>query len=457
MNKIAISDISEPSEKLRFMWKKEWVRPHESLWSVMRNFRNVNGHCSYSGALKLLGIQMLGTPKKSPVAEDKYGIFSRYTIKDEWGDILKEQLLPRWYEEKMEPFSRLMFHAPELVSSKLYYCPKCMEYGYHSYIHQLTGIRTCPFHKGVRLKWDYSETYVFGESRQFEYDRFDEYTYDQIVFNVFHGNICDFDDGIFGRLPTEWHTPHDMFNAISRASIFSEYEEITVAASDIKFVNTDIKGGALFLEDNKPVPFVTIYDTETSDRLTYKMIEGKLREMNLKNFYIEEMTAETIKYLQYAERLLLLILAKDFMSGIHIDDIRDAEGNLITGGKISSKDDIGMKTLFLWEYTHSKLLHVFLNTGDCDELTENKAKYPSKRFCADSILDSGILYHYGLSTMLHILKDHMKSCFREFVRFLIRDREYRKNGLGLNDEYDLLGTPTYVVMKNNNVNNIYRS
>jgi hypothetical protein len=43
------------------------------------------------------------------------------------------------------------------------------------------------------------------------------------------------------------------------------------------------------------------------------------------------------------------------------------------------------------------------------------------------------------------------------MQFLIRDRKYRKNGLGFYDEYDLLGTPTYVVMENKNVINIYRS
>ena len=42
-NMTMIKDIPDPACKPKYMWEKEWVRPHESLWSVMRNFRIVNG------------------------------------------------------------------------------------------------------------------------------------------------------------------------------------------------------------------------------------------------------------------------------------------------------------------------------------------------------------------------------------------------------------------------------
>jgi hypothetical protein len=53
---VAIKDIPSPVNKPKYMWNSKWVRPHESLWSAMRNFRIVNGHCSYKEALELLDI-----------------------------------------------------------------------------------------------------------------------------------------------------------------------------------------------------------------------------------------------------------------------------------------------------------------------------------------------------------------------------------------------------------------
>ncbi len=458
MNKTSMKDIPDPVKKPRFLWKKEWVRSHESLWSVMRNFRIVNGNCNYQGALKLLDIQIHGNPKQNLGVEERFGVFSRYTIKDEWAGIMEEKLLPLWYIEKLEPFSKLILQAPALVSEKLYYCPKCLEHGYHSYIHQLAGIWTCPFHKGVSLKVDHSETYVWGESRRFEYDHSDEYFYRKVFFNVFQRNICDFGDKIFGRLPTEWHMPCELLNTINSTSVFSKYDQLTVVVSDIGFRNTNIKGGTMFLEDKKRMPFVTIYDAMGSDNLMLEKLKEKLREMRLKNLYIDEkFDFIKLRYLQYDRELLLLVLAKEFMSGISIDDVRTAEGNLITGGKVDIKDDIGVKTLFLWEYTHSKLLHEFLTIDDYEGFSDYRGRYKPKRFCVDSILRSDIMFNYGMTAMIHILRDHMETCYQDFICFLIHDRECRENGLHYNDEYDLFETPTYIIIKNGEILRLYRA
>ncbi len=188
--------------------------------------------------------------------------------------------------------------------------------------------------------------------------------------------------------------------------------------------------------------------------------------MNLKNLYIYDIDPERLQYLQYAGELTLLILAREFMAGFSVEEIRLAEGNLITGGTVDFRDEIGAKTLFLWEYIHSRLFHEFLTIDDYYQLGEYKASYQlgeykasyrPKRFCVDEILSSGIWFNYGLSVFMHVLKDHMRSCFNEFMRFLIHDPEYRKTGLGFNDEYDLLKTPTYIAEKKKDVINIYKA
>ncbi len=368
--------------------------------------------------------------------------------------------------EKIEPFSKLMSNAPELVSEKLYYCPKCMEHGYHFYIHQLADIRICPFHEGVKLRKDITQTYVWGESRRFEYDHNDDYYNRRLVFSIFDKKTCDFDNEIMGRLPTEWHTPHDLFNKMSSSGIYSDYDSIMIAASDIEFRNTDISGGKLFIEANRRNPFIVIHDVKALDGLAYITFAKSIQKMNLKNLYIYDIDPERLQYLQYAGELTLLILAREFMAGFSVEEIRLAEGNLITGGTVDFRDEIGAKTLFLWEYIHSRLFHEFLTIDDYYQLGEYKASYQlgeykasyrPKRFCVDEILSSGIWFNYGLSVFMHVLKDHMRSCFNEFMRFLIHDPEYRKTGLGFNDEYDLLKTPTYIAEKKKDVINIYKA
>ncbi len=458
-NMTMIKDIPDPAGKPKYMWKKEWVRPHESLWSVMRNFRIVNGHCSYKEALDLLGIQLVGNPKQYIGVESKYGIYSRYTIRKKWGEVIEKELFPQWYMEKITTFSKLMTNAPRLVSKKLRYCPKCMEHGYHSYIHQLAGIRTCPFHERQKLKNDTTQTYVWGESRKFEYDRDDDYYCRRLVFNLFDRDTCDFDDEIMGRLPSEWHTPDDFLNKLKSTGIYSDYDSVRAVASDIEFRNTDIYGGRLFLSAGKRDPFVTIYDAKYLDICEYGTFAKEIKEMGLKNLYLYDIdtNVERLQYIQYAKKLLLLIIARKFMSGISTEEIRRAEGNLLTKGFVDFRDDIGAKTMFLWEYTHCKLIHEYLNIDDYEQLGSYTARYKPKRFCVEELLSSDIWWNYGLSTFIHILEDHIQSCFREFIEFLTYDPEYREDGLHFNDVYDLLGTPTYVVEKTGEIIKIYKS
>ena len=79
--------IPDPAGKPKYMWKKEWVRPHESLWSVMRNFRIVNGQCSYKEALNLLDIGPLTSRKQDFQPDSEYVIYSRYTSDSKIEDV----------------------------------------------------------------------------------------------------------------------------------------------------------------------------------------------------------------------------------------------------------------------------------------------------------------------------------------------------------------------------------
>ncbi len=107
----------------KYIWKKEWVRPFESAFSVLLNFCKVN---VISGT-KAINI-IYNACNKNP------------------GNYY-DMLVPEWYIEKMQMFIKM--HSPTrdtMLQYKLYFCPECQKLGYHSVFHQLFNTKICPFH-----------------------------------------------------------------------------------------------------------------------------------------------------------------------------------------------------------------------------------------------------------------------------------------------------------------------
>lgn len=153
-------------QKKSFMWSKQWVRPYESLWSIMHNFRIVN-HCSrYQDALKLLGLS--DKHLLVPRYDSRWGIFN--TLSDKLNDyeVVDKQLIPEGYSNYFNSINKAMKSCPYFISSQLRYCPECMKQGYHSILHQLSGVEYCPFHKQEKLKVYLNDSYIFGSIKKYE-------------------------------------------------------------------------------------------------------------------------------------------------------------------------------------------------------------------------------------------------------------------------------------------------
>ena len=456
MNNLAIEDIKSPIKVMNYMWKKCWVRSHESLWSVMRNFRIVNGHCSYSSALKMLGITRIPVPKQLPGVEAKYGIYSRYTIKTSWEKRIDEQLLPEGYAEEIAAFSKLMCNSPQMISHKIYYCPKCMEYGYHSYLHQLSGIRTCPFHDGERLLSDYMETYVWGESRRVDYDRKDNAYMKRLTFSILECSLCDFNDKVMGRLPHEWKESVDFMERIEKAGIYDAYDSLSAASSAIGFSNTDILGGSFFLEHRKRVPIVSIYDIAAAEAATLSYLKTECSNMGFKAYDLTEWLKRYAFNSEAVIKLLLLIFSRKLLKNISTERIRAIEGNLLTGGQISYKDHDDILVLFLWDYLGCRLLHAFTAINDFDSLFNEELKHYSKRYCAKRLMPPRYLYTYGVTAAMHIIRDHMKFCYQLFREHLTYLSSSRKEKFGLDHDLELFSVPTYITTKRDEAIYIFR-
>ena len=196
------------TEKQTFIWDKSWVRPYESLWSVLRNFRIVNGFCTNKKAMRMLGITRQYSQCNIHCLNE---IVSYANMGFPGNDLqkIKSTLLPDDYEDKLQPLARLFKDDSHIISIKLKYCPACIENGYHSVFHQLSGLDHCFIHRNVSLNIESRTTYIIGFPVCYHWDTRFSYTSARYTRNwlLRKGNICiaDIEDDSYNwKLPFEW-------------------------------------------------------------------------------------------------------------------------------------------------------------------------------------------------------------------------------------------------------------
>ena len=140
-----------------YIWKKEWVRPYESLFGVMLNFCRVNT-LDGTKAEKLLKKTYQNLTVTMKYRHIETVIHPTYL----------ELLLPHWYISQMNYLYSVQ-NGYQLIDPRLYYCPECIKNGYHSYFHQLVNAKKCVIH-GTELKCDKSSGYIKDDIAIIEYN-----------------------------------------------------------------------------------------------------------------------------------------------------------------------------------------------------------------------------------------------------------------------------------------------
>lgn len=118
-----------------YTWKKEWVRPYESPFSVFRNFCRVNVCKSINSAYFMISDEKKGwyTGGYKP----SLLIPAPSTIKDK-----SKKLTPKWYTQ----FISRMSSFGNIYDRMVWYCPECIKENYHSVFHNVKGVRKCFLH-----------------------------------------------------------------------------------------------------------------------------------------------------------------------------------------------------------------------------------------------------------------------------------------------------------------------
>lgn len=119
-------------------WRNEWVRPYESIWSIIENIKIAN---SISGTDLLLYLDpryVIGQRNRNihKLSEATYRKLKELINFDFSAILTNMQNLSKF--ERNNPLH--YFHT------NLCYCKTCIQYNYHSYLHQHKLVDECPFH-----------------------------------------------------------------------------------------------------------------------------------------------------------------------------------------------------------------------------------------------------------------------------------------------------------------------
>jgi hypothetical protein len=130
-------------------WNEEWKRAYESPWSLFEKLKYANQASNYDLRL-IIGTQQL-IEKKSKIINVKdrnltsLSGFSERKLEELFGVNLKVEL-ESFFQYYISVLPNSKKTLLEQMKPILSYCVSCIKKGYHSYLHQLSFIDSCPFH-----------------------------------------------------------------------------------------------------------------------------------------------------------------------------------------------------------------------------------------------------------------------------------------------------------------------
>lgn len=116
-----------------YTWKDEYVLPYESYWSRIAKFGFLNG-------LSWSYVQNNNNLRKLIHKPMQFNSFYDY--------------IPPFNSAKSIKYDRNYIFQSKYKAYKIYLCPICMNYGYHSVLHEIEGLNYCVFHKCNLIKID---------------------------------------------------------------------------------------------------------------------------------------------------------------------------------------------------------------------------------------------------------------------------------------------------------------
>lgn len=129
-----------------YLWRKDWVRPYESLYSALRMFERLNSFVTSSAFSVIYGKKVFITNHDylppflsaacNGIINSKYNVCHHVAAFFSAGN-----------KDTIASFPQMNEKARQLlVASDYRFCPLCHAKGYHSWFYQYRGLKVCPIH-----------------------------------------------------------------------------------------------------------------------------------------------------------------------------------------------------------------------------------------------------------------------------------------------------------------------
>lgn len=160
----------------KFCWRPEWISPYESPWSIFEKFKFAN-QVSSKDILKCFAsdyVQKLKTVARSHYNLVTLSVFDSEKVKSGLQyDLIDENKINLDRMVGILPGKLLNgreYYLSYYLRSDLFYCPLCLESGFHSIFHQFKMVHKCPYHEvpllrscpkcNQRIPYELSDKYV---------------------------------------------------------------------------------------------------------------------------------------------------------------------------------------------------------------------------------------------------------------------------------------------------------
>ncbi len=444
-HQIQPQNFEENIYELPGIWDKTWVRPYESIWSILNTYKKVNVIPNNTTLMKALGIRT-----NAPISCDKflsYGIFCNVSNGVNNFDKIISALVPGWYKSQIEDIT-LKPYISHFFTEKISYCPECMKEGYHSIFHQLKGIQKCPFHPKTLMISYLKERYILGKQSPYKGNSENLKRYSVFVSTTMYVKpIIDFEDNSQLPLPLDRTEMPEIYNFITSNRFRNDFDYISVIGADINDENIIPEIGQ-FLFDVNLKPEMTIEDSKELNIKIINILNTRISKSGLNCSRIHnEPSPLSFKY------IYLKIFINEKLNSYTYDEIDYKCYQIERGRFISFDDELGMILLYLLYLTGDERieesLSIIRDELNTDDKTISNYRYYQSEICIHDLDISD----FSIAVQYYILEDYMNTNFEEFI-------EYAKGFNGMEKPLrrkDLILFPKHIICtKQENIVKIYK-
>lgn len=127
------------------VWRKEWIRPYESSWSILEKFSCTNV-VDKNDILRVYGSPRVKSIKGNVIGDMHRELIYLTGFDNERLSSALNFNIEQHVNELLNITISLLPDSFNWFHNNFQWCDDCLRYGYHSYFHQFVLLHHCPFH-----------------------------------------------------------------------------------------------------------------------------------------------------------------------------------------------------------------------------------------------------------------------------------------------------------------------